>query len=122
MGNSEFVVSTEVLIRVFVFLLYVPTGLISYWLLFPRLSPTSKRLASGMLAAQVLVIVVSLEMQSYTSIERWLWDLKSEWNIPATLASTQLAIVGGVALVTAWFAKARPAWQRLYLVGTGLVS
>ena len=121
MGNSEFVVSTEALIRVFVFLLYVPTGLISYWLLFPRLSPTSKRLASGMLAAQVLVIVVSLEMQSYTSIERWLWDLKTEWNIPATLASTQLAIVGGVALVTAWFAKARPAWQRLYLVGTGLV-
>ena len=121
MGSSEFVVSTEALIRVFVFLLYVPTGLISYWRLFPRLSPTSRRLASGFLAAQVLVIVVSLEMQSYTSIERWLWHLKSEWNIPATLASTQLAIVGGVALVTAWFAKARPAWQRFYLVGTGLV-
>ena len=121
MGNSEFVVSTEALIRVFVFLLYVPTGLICYWRLFPRLSPTSKRLASGILAVQVLVILVSLEMQSYSSVERWLWHLKSEWNIPATLASTQLALAGGIALITAWFAKARPVWQRLYLVGIGLV-
>ena len=44
-----------------------------------------------------------------------------EGNIPTILASAQLALVGGVALATARFAKARPTWQRLYLVGLGLV-
>ena len=121
MGSSEFVVSTEALIRVFVFLLYVPTGLISYWRLFPRLSPTSRRLASGMLAAQILVIVVSLEFRHTSDFDKWVWNLDSEWSIPSTLASTQLALVGGVALVTAWLARARPAWQRLYLVAIGLM-
>ena len=44
-----------------------------------------------------------------------------DWNIPATLASTQLALVGGVALFAAWLAGARPAWQRLYLFGIAFV-
>ena len=121
MDSVEFVVSAKTMTRIFVFILYVPICLFVYWRLIPRLSPTSKRLASFMLVAQVTVIVVSLEMQSYSSIERWLWDIKTEWNIPATLASTQLALVAGVALLTAWLARVRPAWQRFYLVATGLV-
>ncbi len=121
MESVEFVVSAKTMTRIFVFILYVPICLFVYWRLIPRLSPTSKRLASFMLVAQVTVIVVSLEMQSYSSIERWLWDIKTEWNIPATLASTQLALVAGVALLTAWLARVRPAWQRFYLVATGLV-
>ena len=121
MESVELVVSAKTMTRIFVFILYVPICLFVYWRLIPRLSPTSKRLASFMLVAQVTVIVVSLEMQSYSSIERWLWDIKTEWNIPATLASTQLALVAGVALLTAWLARVRPAWQRFYLVATGLV-
>ncbi len=115
------VISTEALIRAFVLLLYAPVGLISYRLLLPRLSLTAKRLAIGMLLAQIFVIVVSLEIRPTADFDRWLWDLSKEWNIPATLASTQLALVAGVALVTAWLDRARPAWRRLYLVAIGLL-
>jgi len=121
MNNGELLVSVEALIRIFVFLLYVPVCLISYWQLIPRLSPISRRIATGFLAAQVLVIVIAVEIRPSSSFEWWLWRLDQEWNIPATLASTQLALVGGLALVTAWLAKARPVWQRLYLVGIGLL-
>ena len=115
----ELFVSADVLIRLFLFLLYVPVCLFAYWKLIPRLSPTAKHLASGFLAAQVLVIVVSLELQPNSFIEEWLWHLDREWNIPSAIASLQLALVGGVALVTAWLARTKPAW--LYLVGIGLV-
>ena len=121
MDSGGFVVSAEALIRIFVVLLYVPIFGITYFQLFRRLSPTSRRLAFGMLAAQVLVIVLALEIRPASYYEWWLWHLDLEYNIPATLASTQLALVGGVALVTARLARTRPAWQRLYLVAVGLV-
>ena len=114
-------VSTEALVCLFVLLIYALVGMICYWRLFPRLSPTAKALALGMLAAQVLVILVALKIRPASDYEEWLWHLNYDWNIPATLASTQLALVGGVALFAAWLAGARPAWQRLYLVGIGLV-
>lgn len=121
MNNGELLVSADTLTRIFLFLLYAPVVLISYRWLMPRLSPTSRRLASAMLAGQILVIAVALEIRPGSAYERWLWNVKMEWNIPSTLASIQLALVGGVALITAWLAKARSAWHRLYLVGIGLV-
>ena len=121
MGNSEIAVSSEQLTYIFLFLVYAPVILISYWKLVPRLSPTAQRIASGFLAAQVLVIVVSLEISPSSNFERWLWDIDKEWNIPSILASTQLALVGCVALTTAWLTRARSAWQCLYLLGVGLV-
>ncbi len=119
--GAEFVFSTQTLIRIFVFLLYVPVGLFAYWRLIPRLSTPSKRLATIMLAVQVVVIVLSLEIQPSSSFSRWLWDFHEEWNIPATIASTQLAVVGGLGLLSAWFSKDRLSWHRLYLIGIGLV-
>ena len=74
-----------------------------------------------MLTAQALVIVLALEIRPKSNFEHWLWNLDQEWNIPSTLASTQLALVAGVSLLTAWLARAVPVWQRLYLVGIGLV-
>ena len=121
MESVAFAMSTEALIRIFVFLLYVPVCLIAYWWLMPRLSPTAKRIAIGMLAAQVLVIVLALELRPSSAFEEWLWDLGKEWNIPSSIASSQLALAGGVALLTAWLAREKPAWQRVYLVGVGLV-
>ena len=121
MNSADVVISSDALIRIFVLLLYVPVGLASYRLLIPRLSPTGKRLATVMLAAQALVIVVTLESRPTAAFDRWLWDFHEEWNVPATLASAQLATVGGVALLIAWLARSRPIWQRLYFVGTGLV-
>ena len=114
-------VSTDTVLRIFVFLLYAPIVLISYWKLIPRLSPTGKRIASGFLAAQVILIAMSLDIQFPSAFERRLWDLGNEWNIPSVFSSTQMALVGFAALATAWLARARPAWRRLYLVGIGLL-
>ena len=115
-----FTVSADVLTRLFLFLLYVLVCLFVYWKLIPRLSPTAKHLASVFLAAQVLVIVISLEIQSSSRFEWYTWNLNREWNIPATLASMQLFLVSSVALTTAW-THAHPVWKRLYLLGVGPV-
>ena len=121
MESGVFAISPDALVRLLIFLLYVPVVLISYRRLIPRLSPAAKRLATVMLAAQVLAIVASLEIQPTSEIERRFWSLDYEGNIPATLASTQLALVSAVALVTAWLARTRPSWHRLYLLGIALV-
>ncbi|MDE2950764.1 MAG: hypothetical protein OXT68_08350 [Chloroflexota bacterium] len=109
------------LIWLYIFLLYVPLCLLVYRRLSPSLSPTSRRLSIGMLAAQVLVIVLSLAIRPTSLFQEWIWKLDAEWNIPSALASAQLGLVGLVALFTAWLARAIPAWQRLYLLGLSLV-
>ncbi|MCY4020897.1 MAG: hypothetical protein OXG39_15900 [Chloroflexi bacterium] len=121
MNGPDLLSSSELLNRIFVLLLYVPVCLIAYRWLIPRLSPTSKRIASGFLVAQIFVIVLSLEIRPASVFEEWLWKLDHARNIPSTLASTQLTLIGALALVTAWLAKGRSAWQRLYLLGIGLV-
>ena len=115
-------VSPKTLYCIFLFLLYAPIVLISYWKLIPRLSPTSRRLASAFLAAQVLVIALWMaEYDNAASFNRGLWHLEREWNIPSILASTQLALVGCIALITSWLARTCLTRQRLYLVGIGVV-
>ncbi len=109
------------LIWLYIFLLYVPLCLLVYRRLSPSLSPTSKRLTIGMLAAQVLVMVLSLAIRPTSLFQEWLWKLGAEWNIPSALASAQLALVAFVALFTAWLTRTIPAWQRLYLLVLGLV-
>ena len=109
------------LIRISVFFLYALVGAVSFWRLFPRLSPISQRIAGSMLVAQIIVIMLGFQNQASSSFDLWLWDVHEEGNVPATFASTQLALVAGVALVAAWLAKARATWQRLYLVAIGLV-
>lgn len=73
------------------------------------------------LVAQALVVGVALTYRPPSESEYWLWHLDREWNIPATLASLQSAMVGFVALLIAWRAQALPAWHRLYFVGLGAV-
>ena len=114
-------VSTETLIRLSVLLFYLPAVLFCYRRLMPRLSPTAWRLATAMLAAQALVIVAAQVTRSNSSYVQWLWDFHEEWNIPAIFATTQLALVGGVALLIAWRAAALPRIHRFYLLGVGLV-
>ena len=120
METGELVVSTTTVIRVLVLFVFLPVGLISYWWLIPRLTPANKRLACGLLVAQIFVIVMALEYRPKSEFERWLWHPDMEWNVPSILSSTQLALVGGVALITAWLARARPAWQRVHLLAIGL--
>ena len=87
----------------------------------PRLTPTARRLAILMLLAQIIVIAVSLEFRPEWALDDWLWDLNLDWNIPSVVASTQLALVAGVAFLTAWLARAQAAWLPVYLVAIGLV-
>ena len=114
-------VSTDTLI--YVFLLYAPIVLISYWKLIPRLLPASRRLASLMLMAQVILIAIEVRLLGLTSsrYEGTIWSLAKEGTIPSLFAFIQLALVGSTALITAWLTRARPAWQRLCLFMIGLV-
>ena len=119
--GGKFAVSNEKLLYAFIFLLYVPVGLFSSLWLFPHLTPQSARLAVVLLAAQILAVVLSVGIRQPSEFVAWLWNLSQEWNIPSTLASTQLALVAGYSLATAWLAKAKSGSERLYLVGLGLV-
>ena len=121
MDSAELTTLGIALIRISVFFLYALVGAVSFWRLFPRLSPISQRIAGSMLVAQIIVVVLGFQNQASSSFDLWLWDVHEEGNVPATFASTQLALVAGVALVAAWLAKARPTWQRLYLFAIGLV-
>ncbi len=121
MNSGEIQISLEALILVFVFSLYLPVVLISYLVVFPRLNVQSRNLSIGMLAAQIFVIVVSLGFQKISSYEAPFWNLDAEGNIPPILASAQLALVSGISLTIAWLAKERTGYQRLYMVGIGLV-
>ena len=121
MINSEITVSADGLIRTAIILLYIVGGLVSHRLLLPRLAGSYRRLAIAMLVAQMLILALSLNLQLHTAYDKWVWDVHGEWNIPASLAATQLALVGILSLATARLAKTRPRWQRLYLVGIGLV-
>lgn len=114
-------VSPQVLIGIFVVLLYGLLCLFGYRLILPRLTPTARRLALLMLLAQIIVIAVSVEFRAQWGLDDWLWDLNQDWNIPSVVASSQLALVAGVAFLTAWLARAQSLWLRLYLVAIGLV-
>ena len=115
------IVTPETILRVLVFLLYAPISLLMYRLLFHRLSPATKHVAIGVLAAQVLAIVISFEIHPGSATEEWFWDIDLEWNFASVVAATQLALVGLATLLTAWLAPARPNWQRVCMIGVGLV-
>ena len=110
---------------IFLSLLYAPVSLVCLKWLIPRLSSIGRRIALVLLLTQLAVIFIALTIEPASGFEARLWAFHSvdandsEWNIPATLAATQLALVGGIALLNAWFAKAVPL--RLYMAANGLV-
>lgn len=115
------IVSPHTFLRVLLFLLYVPVSLCIFRWLFPLLAPIARRLAAGVLAAQAFVIVAAILVQPNTATEEWLWSMRFEWNFTSGVASTQLALVGAVILLTSWLANERPTWQRICAAGVGLV-
>ncbi len=121
MESAELIVSVATLNLLFFLLSYLPVGLICYRQLFPLLSPTCRRISGLMLVAQVLVIFLSIQLQPSSAYAEWLWRLEGEWNIPSVPQSTQYALVGAISLLIAFLVREKPAWQRLYLLGMGLV-
>lgn len=120
MTSGGLLVSNDLFLRIFIFVAYVPLCLVSAKLLFPRMTPAAKGLAIGMLALQILVVALSEAIQPTSVFEQRLWALDREFNVPSTFSSTQLALAGGLALLTATLVRARPAALRLYLAGLGL--
>lgn len=113
--------SLESLTRI---LILIPIGLIcafAFQHLLPRLAPAAKRLALGMLFALLTVICLALTVQPVSSFEVYLWELRHEWNIPSTLAFTQLAVVGVVAILAGWPRGKEQIPQRIYLIALGLL-
>ncbi len=121
MESIERIVSADGLTRLFLILLYASVILVSYRWLFPRFTPTCARIAGGFLAAQALMIVLALEHRPSTNPAWWLWDLNREYNIASALASAQLALVGGAALMSAGLNRAAPNWRRVYLLALAVV-
>ena len=121
MDNTPLLISAAVVNRIFVVALAVPVCLFAYRRLIPRLSPASKILASVALLAQGLAAGIALGLLPIQNNMYWLWDLQREYNIPSTLASTQLALVGSLALGTAWLLRARSPLQSLYLAAAGVI-
>lgn len=117
----EIAVADGALNGLFLVFLYTSIGGLAYRWLVPRLSTSARLLAAVMLAAQIFVIVRSQTINPGTHFERLLWALRLEWNIPTTLAFTQLATVGALAMLVVWLAREKPGWNRLYLVAMGLV-
>lgn len=121
MDNTQFIISAELVNRIFVVALTLPVCLFAYRRLIPRLSPVSVILTSVALLAQGLAASIALGFLPIQSNMYWLWDLQREYNIPSTLASTQLALVGILALGTAWLLRERSPWQSLYMTAAGII-
>ena len=112
--------SDKLTIYIVLLLVYFPISLIVYWRLFPKLPSDGKRLAISFLAAQIFVIVLFLENRPESEFEKWLWHPDLEWNIPSVISSTQLALVGILALVAACLARGKQRWHRLHLLVIGV--
>lgn len=121
MNSSQLAALGLSLIRISVFTLYALAGVICWRKLFPRLSITARRLSGIFFVAQLVVIAMALRDQPPSLFEQWLWDVHDEGNVPSTLASTQLALAAGVALLTGWLARARPNWERLYFFALAII-
>ena len=119
--GGERLVTAEELARISIVLLYVPVCSIVYWKLIRRLSASAKKLVTIMLVAQGLVIALSLASEPMFWDRYKFWSLDYENALPAYVATTQLALVGAVALLTAWLARQLPAWRRLYLMSLALI-
>ncbi|MYD11778.1 MAG: hypothetical protein F4X02_17250 [Chloroflexi bacterium] len=110
-------VSAETLIRIIILVIYVFVGLITFRLVLPHLTTLARRLAYLAFGVHVLAIAMYFLAQPSSSVDVWLWNLKWKFNIPGTFSSMQLALVGGVALTTAWRARTYPLAYRMYHFG-----
>ncbi|MCY4061395.1 MAG: hypothetical protein OXG53_03390 [Chloroflexi bacterium] len=120
-GGVELVLSPETLLRIFVAMLYIPAGLLAFRRIMPALSRPAKLLACILLALQLLLIVVAIEQQSESGFAFWLWHLDLEWNIPSIFSSAQLALIGGLALATAWAYREGGVVQRVYFAALAVI-
>ena len=121
MEGAHLVVSAQMLMRLYMILLYFPAVCLGAAILYPRLSSSAKVLSTAMLIVQVLFVLLNLETEPASSLEKWLWYEDGEWNVFSAFAALQMALVGVVALATSRRDREETAWRRFYLVWIGLV-
>ena len=109
-------VSPYTFVQLFIALLYGAVGYLSFRWLLPRLSWPGRALALSMLAAQLLALFVATVIRPESTYQSWLWGVNQEWNITASLASTQLALVGALAFIGALQARDHTPTLRGYLL------
>ncbi len=109
------------LLRIVIPALYLATALFFYRKLNPRLPAPAKTLATVLLIAQIAVLLLAVELDTSSSYARKLVHINGERNLAAGLATLQLALVAGFALVYARLADAAPRWQRLCFFGLSLL-
>ena len=109
------------LLRIIIPSLYLATTLLVYWKLIPRLPSAAKTLATALMLAQVAVLVLAVELDTSSSYARKLVHINGERNLAAGLATLQLALVAGFALVIARLSRAAPRWQRCGYIGLSLL-
>ncbi len=119
--DGTLVLSMAQTIAPFKYFVYLPACLLCYWLLLPRLTPFARRVATAALVVQVVLLLMALDAPSDTSFWGAGWHFDREHNIPSALSSTMLAFAGAMGLLSAATGRERRVWQRLYLVGIGLV-
>ena len=117
MDTAIIEVAVTTLIFAGALLIYAPVIALAWRRLLPGLSPSARRLALCLLCAQIAIVLAAIFYRPSSWYSRWLVQLHEEGNLPATLASIQLALMAGAALAIALQAKAKPRWQRLYYVG-----
>ena len=91
-----------------------------HWL-FPRLSPHARRVALVFFTLQLLILAMDILNHPMPDMQRWLWDIDQEWNIPSAFAAAQLAAIATLALFLARQNQPASRWRRIYLLGIGLV-
>lgn len=74
-----------------------------------------------MLLAQFLIVGYAFSDPPLSRFEAWLWNLDAEGNLVNIFSTTQLALVGCLALFAGQVAIARPVWQRRYFSGIGIL-
>ena len=93
-------------------LLYPLLGWVYWRWLRPHLPAPARFLFYSLLGGQLLLLVAfAATAEQYGSDLRWLWHLDGEWNIVASFAALQLALVGSLALVGARSLFPRGDWR-----------
>ncbi len=121
MEGAHWVVSAQMLMRLYMILLYFPAVCLGASLLYPRLSTRAKVLSTAMLIVQVLFALLTLEAEPASSLEKRLWYVDGEGNVFSAFAALQMALVGLLALAVSRRDSETAAWRRLYFIGLGLV-
>lgn len=115
------VLSMAQTIAPFKYFVYLPACLLCYWILAPRLSTFARRVATAALVVQVVLLLMSLDTPSDISFWGAGWHYDREHNIPSALSATMFAFAGAMGLLSAATGRERQPWQRIYLIGIGLV-